>query len=52
MYFKNLTTGGKKGIGFGFDIKIFGGSFLARYRNSFTRTYLQKLCQKFELLNI
>jgi hypothetical protein len=26
MSFKNLTTGGKKGIDFYFDEKIFGGS--------------------------
>jgi hypothetical protein len=26
MNFKNLTTGGKKGIDFSFDKKIFGGS--------------------------
>jgi hypothetical protein len=30
--------------------KIFGGSlFLARYRNNYSRVYLQKLCQSFEL---
>jgi hypothetical protein len=27
MKVKNLTTGGKKGIDFGFDKKIFGKSF-------------------------
>ena len=48
MKFKNLTTGGKKGISLSFDEKDFWRIFiLARYRNYFTKTYLQKLCQKF-----
>ena len=49
--FKNLTTGGKKGIDFGFDEKDFWRIFiLARYRNKCSGVYWQKLCQKFILL--
>ena len=51
MIFKNLTTGGEKGNDCSFDEKDFWRIFiLARYRNNSSRTYLQKLCQKYVLI--
>jgi hypothetical protein len=53
LYFKLQKTSqlaGRKGLIWISMKKIFGGSlFLARYRNDCPRTYLQKLCQSFDL---
>jgi hypothetical protein len=42
MKFKNLTTGGKKGIDFGFDEKIFGGSLFWHTLETILQEYIGK----------